>query len=74
MIDFVLSKKSLKELIWHYGKYHRDKLFKAQHLNSTVLNSIGKRRTNLYHENAKGLSNFNAITKASHFLVWCFFT
>lgn len=45
-----LSEESLKELIWYYGKHHGDKLFRAQYLNPTVLNRIGKRRARLVQE------------------------
>lgn len=42
-----LSEDKLRELIWYYGKYHGNKLFKAQDLNPTILNRIGKKRAAL---------------------------
>ncbi|HEY5562447.1 MAG TPA: TIGR04540 family protein [Clostridiaceae bacterium] len=42
-----LPEDKLRELIWYYGKYHGDKLFREQKLNSTLLNRIGKRRATL---------------------------
>lgn len=46
-LSLKISEESLKELIWYYGKYHGIKLFKAQELNPTVINRIGKRRADL---------------------------
>lgn len=46
-LSLKLSEDRFKELIWYYGKYHGDKLFKAQQINPTVLNRIGKRRARL---------------------------
>ena len=46
-LSMQISEKVLKDLIWYYGKYHGVKLFKAQELNATVINRIGKRRADL---------------------------
>lgn len=42
-----ISEKSFRELIIYYALNHSDKLFYTNELNPTILNRIGKKRTQL---------------------------
>lgn len=56
--DAYISRKigteELRKLILHYAENYPDMLFNTQDLNPTVLNRIGKKRTNLVNKMLQG--------------------
>ena len=46
-IELKIPEKQLKELITHYATLHGKKLFSYNGLNPTIVNRIGKKRTEL---------------------------
>jgi uncharacterized protein (TIGR04540 family) len=56
-IELKISEKQLKELITHYAYLHGKKLFSNNGLNPTILNRIGKKRTELVNIMLSGFQN-----------------
>lgn len=46
-VELKIPEKQLRELIMHYASMHGKKLFSYNGLNPTILNRIGKKRTEL---------------------------
>ena len=56
-IELKIPEKQLKELITHYASLHGVKLFSRNGLNPTILNRIGKKRTELVNIMLSGFQN-----------------
>lgn len=49
-----MNEKELKDLINYYGMHHGKKLFNGKSLNPTIVNRIGKKRTELVSKMLEG--------------------
>lgn len=56
-IELKIPEKQLKELIMHYASLHGKKLFSYNGLNPTIVNRIGKKRTELVNIMLSGFQN-----------------
>ena len=56
-IELKMPEKQLKELITYYASLHGKKLFSRNGLNPTILNRIGKKRTELVNIMLSGFQN-----------------
>ena len=56
-IELKIPEKQLKKLITHYATLHGKKLFSCNGLNPTIVNRLGKKRTELVNIMLSGFQN-----------------